>query len=58
MKPLDVFILLTWAIILSFGLMSFVCAQGGVKYCKNLQTGEIIVVEEGYPCPSGTVKIR
>lgn len=28
-----------------------------VKYCKNLTTGEIIVVEIGLPCPAGTAKI-
>ena len=28
-----------------------------VKYCKNRQTGEVIVVEIGYPCPFPTSKI-
>jgi hypothetical protein len=25
-----------------------------VKYCRNAETGEIIVIEAGYPCPSPT----
>lgn len=32
-------------------------AQDKVKYCKNAQTGEIIVVQENMPCPFGTHKI-
>ena len=28
-----------------------------VKYCKNYQTGEIIVLEASYPCPYPTVEI-
>lgn len=32
-------------------------AQPKIKYCKNLRTGEIVVVEGNYPCPAGTVKI-
>ena len=28
-----------------------------VKYCKNPRTGEIIVIEANYPCPSGTHKV-
>lgn len=28
-----------------------------VKYCKNYQTGTIIVVEASYPCPYPTVEI-
>ena len=28
-----------------------------VKFCKNLTTGEIIVVEINYPCPYPTVRI-
>ncbi len=35
---------------------SFAAAQD-VKYCKNYQTGEIIVIEAGYPCPSPTSEI-
>lgn len=25
-----------------------------VKYCRNAETGEIIVIQEGYPCPAPT----
>ena len=28
-----------------------------VTYCKNYQTGEIIVVEAGYPCPYPSVEL-
>lgn len=28
-----------------------------VKYCKNFENGDIIVIEAGFPCPSGTVEI-
>jgi hypothetical protein len=28
-----------------------------VKYCKNYETGEIIVIEDGYPCPFPTSEI-
>lgn len=29
-------------------------AQDKVKYCRKDQSGEIVVVEAGYPCPAGT----
>ena len=29
----------------------------GVKHCKNYETGEIIVIEDGYPCPFPTSEI-
>ena len=29
----------------------------GVKYCKDARTGDIIVVEEGQPCPYPTHEI-
>ena len=28
-----------------------------VKYCKNYETGEVIVIEAGYPCPFPTSEI-
>jgi hypothetical protein len=28
-----------------------------LKACKNFQTGKIVMIEAGYPCPSGTVEI-
>jgi len=28
-----------------------------VKHCINLQTGDIIVVRAGYPCPSPTSEL-
>ena len=28
-----------------------------VTYCKDARTGEIIVIQEGYPCPSPTHQI-
>jgi len=30
------------------------CTGSDVKYCRNAETGEIIVIEAGYPCPSPT----
>ncbi len=32
--------------------------QPEVKYCKNLTTGEIHVVEVNMPCPYPTVRVR
>ena len=32
-------------------------ADPKVKYCKNGQTGEVIVIEAGYACPFGTYQI-
>ena len=32
-------------------------SQDKVKYCKNYETGEVIVVEAGYPCPYPTAEI-
>ena len=28
-----------------------------VKYCKNYETGEIAVVEKGFPCPFPMVEL-
>lgn len=39
-------------------LLSGAVQAQDVKYCKNAQTGEIIVVEVGYPCPFPTHEIR
>ena len=44
------------AMFLLLALFGDASAQG-VKYCKNAETGEIIVVEEGMPCPFPTHKI-
>ena len=48
----------------AIGLLALILLMGWqisnaqeVKYCKNLRTGEIVVVQKNYPCPSGTVKI-
>ena len=28
-----------------------------IKYCKNYENGRVIVVEAGFPCPSGFVEL-
>jgi hypothetical protein len=33
------------------------CEAQDVTYCKNYQTGQIIVVEAGMPCPYPTVQL-
>ena len=33
------------------------CEAQDVQYCKNYETGEIIVVEAGQPCPYPTVQL-
>lgn len=45
--------------ILIFGLLAYGIAKADpeVKYCKDMRTGEIFVVEAGYPCPGTTVEI-
>jgi hypothetical protein len=32
-------------------------ANEKVKYCQNLQTGDVIVVKKGYPCPYPTIEV-
>ena len=47
------------AAIVIFGVFVWAVAEAEpeVKYCKNLTTGEVFVVEANYPCPGNTVKI-
>jgi hypothetical protein len=33
------------------------CRAQDVKYCKNYQTGEIVVVEANMPCPFPTAEL-
>jgi hypothetical protein len=40
-----------------FALSLNVMAQDKVKYCKNYETGQIITVQVGQPCPYPTSKI-
>ncbi len=42
---------------LVFALVSVADNAQEVKFCKNATTGEIIVVEVGYPCPFPTHEI-
>ena len=44
-------------VILAAGLVDIAVAQDKVKYCKNAETGEIIVVEINMPCPFPTHEI-
>jgi hypothetical protein len=44
--------------LLIFTILSFNCeANDKVKYCKDAQTGRIIVIQAGYACPMGTYAI-
>ena len=53
----------TWALVLLAAIayvgltLCAVADDSKIKYCKNYETGEIIVIEKGYPCPSPTVEI-
>jgi len=53
-------ITLITAAVLAFCLADWLihpAAAQDVKYCKNYQTGEIIVVDAGMPCPYPTVEL-
>ena len=49
-----------------FGAAFTLCAMGfvhsalgqEVAYCKNAQTGKVIVIQAGYACPQGFYRIR
>ncbi len=45
------------AVLVTFVFTGSMCQAQDVKYCKNAKTGDIIVVETGYPCPYPTHKI-
>ena len=45
---------LIWVVV---GMFSSAEGHEKVKYCKNYETGEIIVIEDGYPCPFPTSEI-
>lgn len=45
------------AVLVTFVFTGSMCQAQDVKYCKNAKTGDIIVVEIGYPCPYPTHKI-
>ena len=45
------------ALLFAAGFIAGTKADPEVKYCKNFETGEIIVIEEGYPCPFPTAEI-
>ena len=40
-----------------YGLLVFMTEAQEVSYCKDAETGKVIVVEAGYPCPYPTHKI-
>jgi len=42
------------AILITFISTASMCHAQEVAYCKNSKTGEIIVVQAGYPCPFPT----
>lgn len=54
MKALTIFALLLLALIV---WRTAEANEPRTKICKNLRTGEIVVIEAGYPCPPGTVAI-
>ena len=37
--------------------MTWQCEAQNVVYCKNGQTGKVIVIEAGYACPYGYYRI-
>lgn len=45
--------ILVLAIVYIFTIPSALSAEK-VKYCRNAETGEIITVQAGYPCPYPT----
>jgi len=45
------------ALLVTFVFTAFMCSAQEVKYCKNAKTGEIVVVQAGYPCPFPTHKL-
>ena len=51
-------ILVVAIMLLLFALLSYDCqAQNQVAYCKHGQTGEVIVIEANYACPTGYYRI-
>jgi hypothetical protein len=38
-------------------LLCFTADAQEVKYCKNYQSGEIVIVEANMPCPFGTAEL-
>lgn len=49
--------LLLLVIVLMPAYIAGASANEKVKYCKNYQTGQIIVVDKYMPCPYPTVEI-
>ena len=45
------------AVLVTFVFTASMCTAQEVKYCKNGRTGDIIVVQAGYPCPFPTHKL-
>ena len=38
-------------------IITILMNEPNVKFCKDFQTGKIVVIEAGFPCPFGTIEI-